>query len=162
GGLWLIFVVIFNFRPLRRLLISSPVLNKMARHVPEFSPTEQAVLLAGNVGWEKELFSGMPDLEQLMALPWVRLSAQEQAFLSGPVTELCASIDAWWIEHHQQVPENVWDHLKKHGYFGLVIPAEYGGKGFSAFAHAQVVMKLGSVSTAVATIASVPNSLGPA
>ena len=132
------------------------------RHLPKFSPTEQAVLFAGNTGWESELFSGMPDLTKLITLPWVQLTAAERAFLDGPVAELCAMIDANEINSTQQVPEKIWDHLKKLGFFGLVIPSQYGGKGFSAFAHAQVVMKLASVSTAVATIASVPNSLGPA
>lgn len=161
-AVWAPVAVILNTPPLRRWLISNRLLLVVARHIPRFSATEQAVLAAGNVGWEQELLSGMPDFAKLSNIPWVRLSAAEQAFLDGPVTELCASIDPWWINSHQQIPEAIWAHLKQHGYFGLVIPVEYGGKGFSAFAHAQVIMKLASVSTAVATIASVPNSLGPA
>ncbi len=157
---WGLFAIIFN-TPLRRWLISNIIIVILARHIPKFSPTEQAVLAAGNIGWEAELFSGMPDLEKLLRMPWVQLNPREQEFLEGPVAQLCSVIDAWWINTHQQVPDKVWQHLKNHGYFGLVIPEQYGGKGFSAFAHAQIIMKLASVSTAVATIASVPNSLGP-
>lgn len=160
--IWVLLAILLNVRPLRRWLISARVFTVVSRHTPKFSPTEQAVLAAGNVGWEVELFSGMPDLNQLVAMPWVQLNSQEQAFLAGPVTALCEMIDPWWIYTHQQIPDAIWQYLKKHGFFGLVIPEQYGGKGFSAFAHAQVVMKLASASTAVSTIASVPNSLGPA
>lgn len=160
--IWGLFAVLFNIHPLRRVLISKGVMSVLARHAPKFSATEQAVLAAGNLGWEAELFSGQPDLKKLIEIPWVQLNPAEQAFLTGPVEELCVSLDPWSINLHQQVPDKVWEHLKQNGYFGLVIPEQYGGKGFSAYAHAQVVMKLASVNTSVATIASVPNSLGPA
>jgi acyl-CoA dehydrogenase len=161
-ALWLGFAALLNIRPIRRWLISAPIAALLARHIPPFSETEQAVLAAGNVGWERELFSGMPDLQQLAQTPWVTLRPDEQAFLDGPVTQLCALLNPWQINQEQQVPQTVWDSLKQQGFFGLVIPTEYGGKGFSAFAHGQVILKIASVSTAVATIVSVPNSLGPA
>ncbi len=160
--IWIVLSLILNLTPLRRWLITRSILKILAPHAPHFSATEQAVVNAGNVGWEAELFSGMPDLKHLLDLPWVRLSAQERAFLDGPVNELCRMIDPWWITSHQQIPENIWLHLKEQGYFGLGISSQYGGKGFSAFAQAQIIMKIASASTAVATIASVPNSLGPA
>ena len=42
-----------------------------------------------------------------------------------------------------------------------MIPKEYGGKGFSARAHSDVVMKIASRSAAAAVTVMVPNSLGP-
>lgn len=162
GILWSAWAIIFNMRPLRRQLISNAVYAMLARHAPKFSPTEQAVLSAGNIGWEVGLFRGIPDFNKLANMPWVQLTLQERAFLDGPVTKLCEMIDPWCIHAHQKIPDDIWNYLKIQGFFGLVIPVQYGGKGFSAFAHAQVIMKLASVSTAVATIASVPNSLGPA
>jgi acyl-CoA dehydrogenase len=44
----------------------------------------------------------------------------------------------------------------------MIIPKEYGGKGFSAYAHSQVVTKLSTRSSAPAVSVMVPNSLGPA
>lgn len=160
-GVWILFAVIGHVPWLRQRLISQWIMVKLAKHMPYFSTTEKAVLAAGNTGWEAELFNGMPDLNQLAILPWVKLTAAEQAFLAGPVAELCRMIEPWRIHQHQQIPEPIWAYLKNQGFFGLVIPEQYGGKGFSAFAHAQIVMKLASVSTAVATVTSVPNSLGP-
>ncbi len=162
GILWILFVLVFCVFPLRRWLISQRIMAKLAPRLPKFSPTEQAVLSAGNVGWEVELFSGIPDLTKLNRMPAAQFSVREMEFLNGPVEELCAMIQPWRINRQQEIPEPVWNYLKQQGFFGLVIPEEYGGLGFSAAAHAQVVMKLASVSTAIATAASVPNSLGPA
>ena len=58
--------------------------------------------------------------------------------------------------------DEIWDALKRDGFFGMIIPASYGGKEFSALAHAQVIMKVASMSVAVGTVVAVPNSLGPA
>jgi len=161
GFFWGFWIVLFNILPVRRWLISRHILTIFAKNSPHFSASEEAVLAAGDIGWEQELFSGMPDLNKLIALPPAKLTNKEQLFLSGPIAQLCALIDAWQINSEQYVPPSIWQYLKKHGFFGLVIPEEYGGQGFSAFAHSQVIMKIASVSTAVATIVSVPNSLGP-
>src|ERR1700734_846577 len=85
---WIVIGLIINILPLRRGLISRPLMKLYQKHLPKFSLTEQAVLYAGNVGWEAELMSGMPDWDQLQALPWVKLSSEEQAFLEGPVADL--------------------------------------------------------------------------
>ena len=46
--------------------------------------------------------------------------------------------------------------------FGMIIPRDYGGLGFSAQAHSAVVMKLASRNLTSAITVMVPNSLGPA
>jgi acyl-CoA dehydrogenase len=43
----------------------------------------------------------------------------------------------------------------------MIIPKQYGGKGFSAHGHSQVVQKLATRSGSVAATVTVPNSLGP-
>lgn len=161
-SIWMLLAILFNVKWLRRRLISAWVFKLFSKNLPRFSPTEKAVLAAGATGWETEIFSGMPDLQSLQDMPWVKLTAPEQAFLDGPVNDLCRMIDPWDIHRQQHIPESVWEFLKQQGFWGLAIPAQYGGKGFSAYAQAQVIVKLASVSTAIATIASVPNSLGPA
>ncbi len=69
----------------------------------------------------------------------------------------------WDITHNRaDLPPEVWAFLKEQGFFGLIIPKQYGGKGFSAYAHAQAILKISGRSVTVSTTVSVPNSLGPA
>lgn len=160
---YLAFALFLNILPLRRALFTNHVLNFYRRIMPMMSQTEEEALNAGDLDWTAELFSGMPDWKKLAALPKNTLSAEEQAFLAGPVEELCAMLSDWQISQiERNIPPAVWQHLKNHGYFGLIIPKKFGGKEFSALAHAQIIAKVSSVSVAVATVLSVPNSLGPA
>ncbi|MEK6550844.1 MAG: acyl-CoA dehydrogenase [Pseudomonadota bacterium] len=149
--------------PLRRLLISNPVL-KIFRHImPAMSQTEREALEAGTVWWEAELFSGAPRWRKLVAVPPPSLSAEEQAFLDGPVEELCAMLNDWQITHElHDLPPEVWRFIKAKGFFGMIIPKRHGGLEFSAQAHSAVVTKIGSRSITAAVTVMVPNSLGPA
>lgn len=159
------FVVIFgvlNIPPLRRALISNWALNVYRKMMPKMSETEKAALESGTVGWEGDLFSGMPDWEQFRQMPLSELTEEEQAFLDGPVEDVCRLIDSWKISREMMIPDSIWSLFKSEGFFGMIIPKQYGGKEFSALAHAQVILKLASANVAVATVASVPNSLGPA
>src|SRR3990167_2664307 len=56
----------------------------------------------------------------------------------------------------------MWRFIKEQGFFGLIIPKQYGGKEFSGFAHSQILTKLSGCSVTVSTTVAVPNSLGPA
>src|SRR6185436_16419996 len=49
-----------------------------------------------------------------------------------------------------------------HGFLGMIIPKSFGGLGFSALAHSEVVTKLTTRSGTAAVSVMVPNSLGPA
>ncbi|MGA0586287.1 acyl-CoA dehydrogenase [Dyella sp. KRB-257] len=147
----------------RRHQISAPLLKIFAKVTPKLSDTEQTALEAGTVGFEGELFSGKPDWHQLLSQPRPELSVEEQAFLDGPVEELCSMIDDWQITHELgDLPPPVWDYLKKHKFFGMIIPRQYGGLQFSALAHSAVLQKLATMSATVASTVAVPNSLGPA
>ncbi|MGN6383433.1 MAG: acyl-CoA dehydrogenase, partial [Dyella sp.] len=91
------------------------------------------------------------------------LSVEEQAFLDGPVEQLCAMIDDWQITHELgDLPPAVWEFIKKNKFFGMIIPKQYGGLQFSALAHSAVLQKLATMSATVASTVAVPNSLGPA
>jgi len=163
---WIIYAALalfLNIMPLRRALFTNHVLAFYRRIMPAMSQTEEEALNAGDLDWTAEVFSGMPDWKKLSALPKNGLSAEEQAFLAGPVEELCAMLSDWRISQiERNIPAPVWEHLKSNGYFGLIIPKKFGGKEFSALAHAQIISKVASVSVSVATTLSVPNSLGPA
>lgn len=163
---WTLFLVIFMpllVTPWRRRLISWPILKFYLQAMPTMSRTEKEALAAGSVTWEGDLFRGNPRWEKLLAMPKPTLSAEEEAFLAGPVEELCGLIHDWDITHNlTDLPVALWKFIKTKGFFGLIIPKEYGGKGFSAYAHSQILVKVYSRSATVATTISVPNSLGPA
>jgi len=147
----------------RRRQVSAPLLKMFARATPSLSATEQTALEAGTVGFEGELFSGKPDWSQLLKQPKPELSTEEQAFLDGPVEELCSMIDDWQITHElADLPPDVWDFIKKNKFFGMIIPKQYGGLQFSALAHSAVLQKLSTASATVSSTVAVPNSLGPA
>jgi acyl-CoA dehydrogenase len=147
----------------RRKQISAPLLKMFAKVTPKLSETEQTALEAGTVGFEGELFSGKPDWHELLKQPKPELNVEEQAFMDGPVEELCGMIDDWQITHElADLPPEVWAFIKKHKFFGMIIPKQYGGLGFSALAHSAVLQKLATMSATVASTVAVPNSLGPA
>ncbi len=147
----------------RRRQISAPLLKLFAKVTPKLSETEQTALEAGTVGFEGELFSGKPDWHELLKQPKPELSVEEQAFIDGPVEELCGMIDDWQITHElADLPPNVWEFIKKNRFFGMIIPKQYGGLQFSALAHSAVLQKLATMSATVASTVAVPNSLGPA
>jgi acyl-CoA dehydrogenase len=158
-----VIALLLNPTPIRRALVSRPVLALFRRILPTISQTEQEALDAGTVWWDGELFSGRPDWNKLLSYPAPRLSAEEQAFIDGPVETLCAMLDEWTITHeHSDLPADAWQFIKSQGFFGMIIPKEYGGLGFSALAHSSVIAKLTSRSGTAAVTVMVPNSLGPA
>jgi acyl-CoA dehydrogenase len=149
--------------PIRRTLVTNPLLRLYRRILPDMSSTEKEAIDAGTVWWDGDLFSGAPDWNKLLAIAEPRLSDEEQAFLDGPVEMLCAMCDDWEITHERQdLPPQVWQFIKEQGFLGMIIPKQYGGLGFSALAHSAVVTKLSSRSNAAAVSVMVPNSLGPA
>ncbi|WP_085590123.1 MULTISPECIES: acyl-CoA dehydrogenase [unclassified Pseudomonas] len=146
----------------RRKVFTGPVFKWFQRTLPPMSQTEREAIDAGTVWWDGELFSGRPDWRTLLAYPAPKLTDEEQAFLDGPTEQLCAMVSDWQIGQDMDLPPEAWAHIKQHGFFALIIPKEYGGKGFSAYAHSQVAMKLATRSGDLASTVMVPNSLGPA
>ncbi|WP_339540974.1 acyl-CoA dehydrogenase [Pseudomonas sp. RA_5y_Pfl1_P24] len=147
---------------LRRQYFTKPLFSWFQKVLPPMSETERDAIEAGTVWWDGELFSGRPDWDKLLAYPKVQLTEEEQAFIDGPTEELCAMVSDWEIGQAMDLPPAAWEHIKTHGFFALIIPKEYGGKGFSAYAHSQVAMKLATRSGDLASTVMVPNSLGPA
>ncbi|HEV2008772.1 MAG TPA: acyl-CoA dehydrogenase, partial [Burkholderiales bacterium] len=164
--LWTVFAIgalLFNPSPLRRAVLGAPLLALFRRILPHVSQTEQEALDAGTVWWDGDLFSGKPDWNKLLAFPKPALTADERAFVDGTVDELCAMLNDWQITHElYDLPPHVWQFIKDKGFLGMIIPKQYGGLGFSALAHSEVVMKLTTRSVTAAVSVMVPNSLGPA
>ncbi len=162
-GLWLGPVLLMSVPDWRRRYLSRPLLSRIRTVLPPMSQTERDAIESGTVGWEGELFRGNPDWRKLLSYPRPRLSEEEQAFLDGPVEELCRMIDDWDITHNRKdLPPEMWAFLKEQRFFGMIIPKRYGGLEFSATAHSEVVQKVSARSISVGVTVMVPNSLGPA
>jgi acyl-CoA dehydrogenase len=146
----------------RRDFISKPIFALARNALPPMSDTEREALEAGGVWWDADLFSGNPDWSKLIESPPATLTQEEKAFLNGPVDELCAMLEEWKIFWEwRDLPPQIWDFIKQKKFFGMIIPTEFGGLGFSPYAHSEVVRKLSSRSIVAAVTVMVPNSLGP-
>ncbi|MDF0605271.1 acyl-CoA dehydrogenase [Neisseriaceae bacterium TC5R-5] len=161
-GLIVIGAVVLNIVPLRRLVFTGPLFSVFKKMTPAMSQTEQEAINAGTVWWDRDLFSGKPDWQRLLAFADPKLSAEEQAFLDGPTETLCAMIDDWHITHQlKDLPPEVWRFIKDNGFLGMIIKKQYGGLEFSNYAHAKVVTKIATRGGSAAVTVMVPNSLGP-
>ena len=162
NGIVAVTLIGFAITPLRRLLISDRLYNLFRKALPKVSDTEQEALNAGTVWWDGELFSGRPRWRKLLKVPPPSLTEKEQAFLDGPVEELCRMADDWEIcDQYRRLPGRLWDFIREHRMLGMIIPEQYGGLEFSAQANSAVVMKLASRNLTTAITVMVPNSLGP-
>ena len=155
-------MALFLITPIRRALVSGIVMKILAPIMPKISETERTALEAGIVWAEGELFSGKPNFKKLMDEPYPDLTKEEKAFLEGPVEKLCSMIDDWEVWEKRELSAQSWEYIKKERFLGMIIPKEYGGLGFSALAHSEVIQKLASRSIPACITVMVPNSLGPA
>jgi acyl-CoA dehydrogenase len=162
---WVVFLVIalpLNISPFRQSVITRPLLKLYRGIMPEMSSTEKDAIEAGTTWWEADLFAGSPNWKKLHNYPKARLSAEEQAFLDGPVEEVCAMVSQHHVSHElADLPPEVWSYLKNKGFFAMIIKKKFGGLEFSAYAQSRVLQKLAGVSSELASTVGVPNSLGP-
>ena len=162
-GLVVVVSLVFLIPPIRRVL-SLGVMKTMKAldFLPVISQTEQEAIDGGTVWVEGELFSGKPDFKKLLAEDYAGLSDEEQAFMDGPVEKLCAMADDWEIWQRRDLSAETWQYIKDQRFFGLVIPKEYGGHGFSPSGNSAVIAKVAPSSASLGITVMVPNSLGPA
>lgn len=162
---WLLFAIIalpLNIDSVRLQFISMPVLALFKKIMPEMSTTEQEALDAGTTWFDADLFRGNPDWTKLHNYPKPRLSSEEKTFLNGPVEKLCAMTNDWQITHEDaDLSPEIWQFLKDHKFFAMIIKKKYGGLEFSAYAQSRVLQKLTGVSSVLSSTVGVPNSLGP-
>ena len=163
---WVVFIVsciALSSSAFRRSVITERVFKIFQRSLPKMSETEKTALEASTPWWESEFFKGNPNWDRLFSLPKPTLTAEEQAFLDGPVEEVCAMTNNWQVayEDYDLSPE-VWRFLKEKGFMGFIIPKAYGGLGFSGLAHSAIAAKVAGHSPTLSVTISVPNTLGPA
>lgn len=158
-----VIVALFYYLPdLRIDWISRKAYAFMRKVLPPMNETERVALEAGDVWWDGDLFQGNPDWKKMLAIAKPTLTDEEQAFVDNETEELCNMLDDWDIVHKRKdLPPEVWQFIKDKGFLGMIIPKEYGGKGFSALAHSTIVTKIATRSGSAAVTVMVPNSLGP-
>jgi acyl-CoA dehydrogenase len=165
-AIWVAIAVFGAFsivKPLRRAIVTGPIFGLYKKILPQISQTEQEALDAGSIWWDADLFTGKPDWNKLMAYPEARLSAEEKAFIDGPVEELCGMLNEWeTVSERMDLAPEAWKFIRENGFLGIIIPKSYGGLGFSAYAHSEIVTKISTRSGTAAVSVMVPNSLGPA
>ena len=126
---WLLFGVIalpLNLDNIRQQFISMPLLTLFKKIMPQMSETEQQAIDAGTTWFDAELFRGNPNWSKLHNYPQPRLSAQEKAFLEGPVEELCAMVDDWQTTHIiADLSPEVWQFLKDNKFLGSDISIDF-------------------------------------
>ena len=155
-------LVLFNFKPTRRFLISSLIMKVMKSILPQISDTEKEALEAGVVWSEAELFSGSPNFNTLMDQPYPQLTEEEKKFINGPIEEICDMANEWETWKNRELSPQLLQKIKDSGVLGMIIPKEYGGMAFSAMANSEIVQKVSSRNIAAGVTIMVPNSLGPA
>ncbi|NER29456.1 MAG: acyl-CoA dehydrogenase [Symploca sp. SIO1C4] len=164
---WVLFgilVLIFNIPQLRRVIVTSAIVKiiKALKLLPTISDTEEAAIKAGTLWVEGEFFSGKPNFKRINSESYPQLNPEIQAFLDGPVEQVCRMTTDWDIHCRKDLPPEVWDYLKQQRFFGMMIPKKYGGLGFSNLAYSAVMTKLASRSFTHTATVGVTNSLGPA
>ena len=135
---------------------------------------ETEALEAGGAWIESEFFKSRPDFQKIFSQSFCRpggfsapgqnrsMTEDERAFFRKEASELCGLSSEWEIIRTKQFPESIIEALKAGGFWGMIIPKKYGGRGFSPLAHARVIEKIASANLPAAVVAMVPSSLGPA
>jgi len=164
--LWALYgvtLLLYFANDLRKDKITLPIFRAFKKVLPPMNQTEQEALEAGDVWWDGELFKGNPDWKAMLKFEKPTLTEEEQSFVDNQVETVCEMVSDWDINFKDKdLPAEAWEYLKKEGFWGLIIPKEYGGKGFSALAHSTIVTKLSTRSGVLGVTTMVPNSLGPA
>jgi len=90
-----------------------------------------------------------------------KTSAEEQAFLDNEVSTLCSILDDHDVVSNKDFSLEAWDYMRSNKFFGMKIPKEWGGLGFSTQAVSMVLAKIATQCFDANATVAVPNSLGP-
>jgi len=163
---WILFAVVAFFyfaEAIRIRFLTTPVYGFFKSVLPPMTQTELDAIEAGDVWWEAELFQGDPEWSKMLNYPAPILSKEEQDFIDTQTETLCGMLNDWDIVHRDKdLSDEAWQYIKDEGFLGMIIPKKYGGLGFSALAHSNIVTKIATKSSSAAVDVMVPNSLGPA
>lgn len=129
--------------------------------LPPISKTENIALGCGTIGFDRDIFGGSPSLQHLIDTYNPKLSDEEQSFLDVQVTQLCSLLNDHDVVVNKDFSKEAWDYMRDEKFFGMKIPREWGGLGFSTHAVSRVLAKLATQCFDANATVAVPNSLGP-
>ncbi|MEO8603983.1 MAG: acyl-CoA dehydrogenase family protein, partial [bacterium] len=112
-------------------------------------------------GFLRELFLGKFDLD--LVHPFPRAAAERPEFTKfyGELLNFMQTkVDSVAIDDTGEYPEQVVDGLRKLGAFGMKIPKEYGGLGFSVSEYCRVMEMIGSADGNITALLSAHQSIG--
>jgi alkylation response protein AidB-like acyl-CoA dehydrogenase len=108
----------------------------------------------------REMFLGNFRLDLLHPYPLVTEERAEfQAFYES-FEQLMRGVDSLAIEQSGEYPPKLVDALRKLGAFGMKIPQEYGGLGFTNREYQKVMQLVGSVDGSISALLSAHQSIG--
>jgi len=112
--------------------------------------------------FSKSLFSGVI-LDELV-FPYPKQEKEEKENLDMILDTLRKfardNIDSGKMDKEKDIPESVINGLKELGFFGLVIPEEYGGFGISTTSYVKVLEEIGKYDGSVALLLGAHQSIG--
>jgi acyl-CoA dehydrogenase len=129
--------------------------------MPPISQTEQIALGSGTIGFDRDIFTGSPSLQHLVDTYEPKLSPEEEVFINEKVDKLCSLLNDHDVSMSKDFTKEAWDYMRSERFFGMKIPKEWGGLGFSTHAVSQVLAKLATHCFDANATVAVPNSLGP-
>ena len=159
-----LFAFVLLHKNTRASLLSKNIVTFINKNnlLPSISKTEEEALVAGTKWVEADFFEAKVDFKRIKDEKITVLTKEEQSFLDNEVEHLCNMTTDWEIFQERDLSPEVWQYIKDKKFFGMIIPKEYQGLGFSATLHSHVIEKLVSRSQVLAITIMVPNSLGPA
>jgi acyl-CoA dehydrogenase len=163
---WLLTALLFIGIPfaitsLRQQLFSKPIRSVIRHRIRPYSTTENKEIDNNSVWWDGELFGGQPAWHKLLSSTKPELSEEEQAFIHGPVKELCHMLEKSRMNHKSnRLPQSIIKYVCGQGFLGIIIPKQYGGLEFSPFAQSEILLRLSSTGSGINYLLSVPNSIG--
>jgi len=129
--------------------------------LPPISKTENIALGCGTIGFDRDIFGGSPSLQKLIDTYQPKLTPEEESFLANQVTRLCSLLSDHDVVTKKDFTKEAWDYMRDEKFFGMKIPKEWGGLGFSTQAVSAVLAKLATQCFDANATVAVPNSLGP-
>ncbi len=162
--LWLIiFLCLFLcHKNIRQRLFSYNILQYLKNKLPNVNDIENLTIAAVNPWFESDILNGHLNWSTLLQGDNLELSAREHMFLNNQVDTLCNMLnDCDVIKNKLYFSPQILEYLKQHRFLSMVIPVEYGGLGFSAFAISEIIQKIATKSVGAAINIAVPNALGP-
>lgn len=143
---------------------STKLFNFAKQVMPKISNTEKIALKSGTSSIEKLAFSGTLTHSTIPTTykPFP-LTANDKKMISK-AADLVSVVDEYEIQKMRFTPEKhpFWNKAKQEGFFGLIVPDEYGGTQLSKTGLSKLLQNLSSCSSSVPVHVMVPASLGPA